>query len=142
MCVGQVFVSITLGSLSFDPRCVSFRQHLNAQGYKCLDKTFGRIYISHDAIFDESRFPFGVSSISNSPSLTSKIIYVPQTEQTIINDHMQNYDLSCLCYNVSNVAATPLAPNPNQLIQNQRSMMPNDKFPYFHTYTNVSNPSQ
>lgn len=53
VCVGQVFVSITLGSLSFDPRCVSFRQHLNAQGYKCLDKTFGRIYISHDAIFDE-----------------------------------------------------------------------------------------
>lgn len=94
--------------------CVFIGYSSMHKGYKCLDKSYDRIYISCDVIFDESWFPFEVSIVSNSPSCTSKIGSFPQIELEVINDHMQHYDLSYLCPNVSNVVATPLAPIPAQ----------------------------
>lgn len=89
--------------------------------YKWLHKSSGRIYISRDVIFDESWYPFVVSTISKSPSSISKIGSFPQSKPPIINDHMQNYDLSYLCTNVSNVVTTPLDLIAALLIQNQGS---------------------
>jgi histone deacetylase 1/2 len=39
-------------------RCVFLGQSFRHKGFKCLDTSTGRIYISRDVIFDESVFPF------------------------------------------------------------------------------------
>lgn len=80
------------------------------KGYKCLDKQTGRIYISHDVIFDESRFPFAASFTCSIPSPISKGASFPQTEPILVNDHLRKYDLSFLLANHFDAAAAPVVP--------------------------------
>jgi hypothetical protein len=39
------------------------------KGFKCLDLSSGRIYISRDVVFDENIFPFFQASRQYGPSL-------------------------------------------------------------------------
>lgn len=84
--------------------CVFIGYSSMHKGYKCLDKSTGRIYISQDVVFDESCFPFASSSLPPSSIDISQFISFPQSEPEICNDHMSNYDLSLL-FNTSNLAA-------------------------------------
>lgn len=76
------------------------------KGYKCLDRTTGRIYISRDVVFDESCFPFAGSG-ATTPLSSSSIVSFLQHEPEILNDHMNRYDLSMLLSNNCNAATAP-----------------------------------
>jgi hypothetical protein len=48
------------------------------KGFKCLDLSTGRIYISRDVIFDENVFPFSKLQSNAGPKLRSEISLLPQ----------------------------------------------------------------
>ncbi|KAL7588942.1 uncharacterized protein LOC128127645 [Lactuca sativa] len=77
------------------------------KGYKCLDNSTGRVYISRDVIFDESRFPFAASTNSHTSPSSSEVVSFPQVEPEITNDHMKSYDLSLLSNNSNAAVASP-----------------------------------
>lgn len=76
------------------------------KGYKCLDRTTGRVYISRDVVFDESRFPFAISDITTTPSSSCPVVTFPQNEPDILNEHMNAYDLSLLLSNSCDAETT------------------------------------
>ena len=43
-------------------QCVFLGYNLHHKGYRCLHVPFGRLYISRNVVFDESRFPFATPS--------------------------------------------------------------------------------
>uniref|UniRef100_A0A2N9GPU0 Integrase catalytic domain-containing protein n=1 Tax=Fagus sylvatica TaxID=28930 RepID=A0A2N9GPU0_FAGSY len=57
----------------------SMSHNLHHRGYRCLHIPSGRVYISKNVIFDETRFPFGLSS--QTPTSTP-ISSIPQSLQT------------------------------------------------------------
>lgn len=58
------------------------------KGFKCLDPTTGRIYISHDVVFDESYFPFAHLHPNAGALLRKEILLLP--------NHLRNQgDVSC-----------------------------------------------
>jgi hypothetical protein len=68
------------------------------KGYKCLDKSSGRIYISRDVVFDESVFPYATPGVFvDIPTLREDITF-PSTEPAT-HDHVRQYDLSYLSTN-------------------------------------------
>lgn len=83
------------------------------KGYKCLDKRTGRVYISRDAVFDESRFPFATPVIESTPSSIAQGVSYPQTEPSLVNDHMKRYDLSLLLANSSHAATGSVQNTPS-----------------------------
>jgi hypothetical protein len=65
------------------------------KGYKCLDCSTGRIYVSHDVIFDKKVFPF------DTPGVTIDILKLNTVSSTthepaIQNTDMRTYDISLL----------------------------------------------
>ena len=64
------------------------------KGYKCLDRSNGRIYISRDVVFDEHLFPFASSN--------------PSCEPDAYVDHMRNYRPELLASNLS-VECSPVS---------------------------------
>ena len=50
------------------------------KGYKCLDRSTGRIYISRDVIFDESVFPFATPGVTVDVSTLEHSITFPSSE--------------------------------------------------------------
>lgn len=76
--------------------CVFLGYNSMHKGYKCLDQSIGRIYISRDMVFDESSFPFSTYSRLTIPSQTT---YFPQSKLVILNDHLCKCDLSLLLSN-------------------------------------------
>jgi len=75
-------------------RCVFLGNSSSHKGYKCLDRSTKRIYISRDVIFDENVFPFeklnSKSSIqtknSHQPALLPTFVKpVPYTENALTN---------------------------------------------------------
>ena len=74
------------------------------KGYKCLDRSTGRIYISRDVIFDESVFPFATPGVTVDPSTLKEAISFPSTEPAT-SAHMRNYDLTYLATNLPGQAS-------------------------------------
>jgi hypothetical protein len=56
--------------LSFRTRqCVFIGYSVSHKGYKCFDRTTGRVYITRDVVFDENVFPFSQSTSQGEPSV-------------------------------------------------------------------------
>lgn len=87
--------------------CVFIGYSSMHKGYKCLDRTTGKIYISRDVIFDESRFPFASSSNCPTTCTSHDLVSFPQLEPEITDDHLSRYDLSLLSHNIHAAAGTP-----------------------------------
>lgn len=81
------------------------------KGYKCLDRSTLRIYLSHDVVFDESMFSFAssvgtVNSNKTDNTMTTMSLSVlssspisslyPSHEPVVQDDNMRNYNLSML----------------------------------------------
>jgi histone deacetylase 1/2 len=65
------------------------------KGYKCLDRSTGRIYISRDVVFDEKVFPF---STPGAVVDVSKLLHVsfPSTEPVTQSTDTRSYDITML----------------------------------------------
>ena len=58
------------------------------KGYKCLDISTGRVYISRDVIFDESIFPFANLHSNAGARLRAEILLLPDSLQNPVDhDH-------------------------------------------------------
>jgi hypothetical protein len=65
------------------------------KGYKSLDRTTGRIYISRDVIFDESVFPFATPGAVIDISQLQTVSF-PANEPAIQGPNLHVYDISLL----------------------------------------------
>jgi hypothetical protein len=68
------------------------------KGYKCLDRSTGRIFISRDVVFDEAVFPFSTPGVSVNVSTLEQAITFPSDEPAT-SEPMRNYDLFYLTAN-------------------------------------------
>ena len=74
--------------------CVFLSYHPSFKGYRCLDPSLGKVYISRHVQFDETSFPFAhTTSTSTSPSLC----------------HIQNFFWSSIpsCHSSSTSTSSP-----------------------------------
>lgn len=63
-------------SSKLDPKsqsCVFLGYSLQHKGYKCLDFTIRKIYLSRHVIFDEVHFPFHHIQLNSAPSTVSQV---------------------------------------------------------------------
>jgi hypothetical protein len=66
--------------LSFrSQRCVFLGHSNQHKGYKCLEPSSDRVYISRDVIFDETTFPFSSLHVNDGAHLQAKILLLHQT---------------------------------------------------------------
>jgi histone deacetylase 1/2 len=65
------------------------------KGYKCLDRSTGRIYISRDVVFDESVFPFATPGVTVDVASLKEALSFPSDEPAT-DVPVQNYDLTYL----------------------------------------------
>jgi histone deacetylase 1/2 len=65
------------------------------KGYKCLDRSTGRIFISRDVVFDETVFPFSTPGVYIDVSTLEHSITFP-ADEPVTSVPMRKYDLSYL----------------------------------------------
>ena len=65
------------------------------KGYKCLDRSTGRIYISRDVIFDEQVFPFATPGVVVDVSKLHPVSF-PVEEPAIQGTNLRIYDMTWL----------------------------------------------
>jgi hypothetical protein len=77
------------------------------KGYKCLDRSTGRIYISRDVVFDEKVFPFSTPGVVVD---VSKLIHVsfPSTEPVTQSTDTRSYDITLLPVNAPSFVGSPV----------------------------------
>jgi hypothetical protein len=102
MCLG-VLVSLicaptTLTNSSFAPFTVFLGYSNMHKGFKCLDISTGRIYISLDVIFDESMFPFASLNSNAGACYTSDVLLIPSSTpgDNIFTNESNDPIVSCL----------------------------------------------
>jgi len=86
----------------FNPRKLAFRSQRCAflgyssmhKGYKCLDISTGRVYISRDVVFDESVFPFESLHKNAGARLRNEILLLPSHLLNNMGDVSCNADAS------------------------------------------------
>jgi histone deacetylase 1/2 len=83
--------------LAFRPKECVFLGYSNLhKGFKCLDISSSRIYISQDVIFDEDIFPFSHLHSNAGARLRSEILLLPPSLQNpssrneFVDDHVSN----------------------------------------------------
>jgi len=57
--------------------CIFLGYSRNHNGYKCLDTSTGKVYVSHHVVFDEHRFPFQHTSTSSPTSYNTHTASLP-----------------------------------------------------------------
>lgn len=65
-------------------QCVFIGYNSSHKGYKCFDRSTGRVYISRHVAFDETIFPFANQSLSKRQP--PKITHLPTVLPTLINN--------------------------------------------------------
>jgi hypothetical protein len=106
------------------------------KGYKCLEPSSGRVYISHDVIFDETVFPFSTLHPNVGAHLKAEILLLHPTLCNIHGGERVEEP------NVTNVADTTVESLAEHELQVQRMAQPVDKFPDLslqHMITTVNN---
>ena len=73
------------------------------KGYKCLDRSTGRIYISRDVVFDETVFPFATPGVVVDVSSLHPVSF-PAQEPAIQGPNMRKYDMSLLSFDVPGIS--------------------------------------
>ena len=74
---GRTFDLITHTNSLFVPKGVFWGYSNMHKGFKCLDVSTGRIYISRDVIFDEHVFPFSELHANAGAKLREEISLFP-----------------------------------------------------------------
>ena len=77
------------------------------KGYKCLDRSTGRIYISRDVVFDETVFPFSTPGVTVAVSTLADAITFP-TDEPVVSTPLCKYDLTYLSTDLSPQGAVSL----------------------------------
>lgn len=77
-------------------RCMFLGYNAKHKGYKCLEPSSGRVYISRDVVFDESIFPFSELHPNARALLQKELLLLP-------NSSLFPGDVSCACPNVTNL---------------------------------------
>jgi hypothetical protein len=79
MLVGQIYIRIIPTSFNSDPSAVLSLVTAICTGFKCLDISMGRIYISSDVVFDEQIFHFAELHPTAGSHYTYDILLVPKS---------------------------------------------------------------
>lgn len=74
-------------------QCVFLVYNNIHKGFKCLDVSEGRVYISRDVVFDETEFPFAALHPNAGARLRSEILLLP--------DHLTNLSGGTNCDSIS-----------------------------------------
>jgi hypothetical protein len=100
--------------LAFRSKRCAFLGYSNMhKGFKCLDVSTGRIYISRDVVFDEQIFPFATLHANAGARLSSEIELL---SHTLFNSSLLFGSTVIPNTDVVNISANP-APNPNQNLE-------------------------